>query len=101
MHPAISPAYKWRHYKADFLKHNRCTVDEFEAAYIAFQQRKPTIADYQKFAKKWGITIHSDPGIPVDLQAVLSVNIAAIKVMAETYEESLAAIENILSIKND
>lgn len=95
----LSPEYRWRRYKADFLRHNRCTVDQFEADYVAFQERKPTIADYRKFARKYGITIHSDPYIPSDLQAVLCVNIAVIKVMAETYEESRTAVENILSSK--
>lgn len=93
----LSSAYAWRKYKADFLRHNRCTVDEFETDYIAFQERKPTINDYRQFASKYGISIIAAPNIPADIQVVLSVNISAMKVMAETYDESLAAVYDILA----
>lgn len=96
----LSPEYRWRQYKADFLRYNRCTVQEFEAAYIAFMESKPDTKAYLRFARKYGITIIPDPNIPADGQALLCVNIAALKVMAETYEESRVAIENILSGHN-
>ena len=88
---------KWLKYKTDFLKANRCTVDEFERAYIAFQQRKPDEKAYRQFARKYHITIHPNPHIPKEIQAVLSVNIAAIKVMAESHYEAESAIAEILS----
>lgn len=95
-----SPAYEWRKYKTDFLRVNRCTANEFEQAYIVFQAGNPSIDDYHKFAKKYGITIMPHDQLPAYLQVVLCVNISAIKVMAKTYEESLAALNDILdSIK--
>lgn len=92
----LSREYRWRKYKSDFLLANHCTDQEFHDAYVAFMEGKPDTAAYQKFARKYHITIHSDPNIPADAQVVLSVNIAAIKVMAQTYEESIAAMEDIL-----
>ena len=94
----LSPEFNWRKYKADFLRANRCTVQQFEAAYITFMEGKPDTAAYRKFARKYGITIFPDPNIPADGQALLCVNIAALKVLAETYEESRTAIENILNV---
>ncbi len=90
-----SPEYHWRKYKTDFLRANRCTDQEFTAAYLAFMDSKPDVAAYRKFARKYRITIISDPYIPADGQVILSVNIAAIKVMAQTYEESIEAVRGI------
>ena len=95
----LSPEFNWRKYKSDFLNHNHCTVDEFEADYIVFMATNPDTTAYRRFARKYGITIHTDPNIPIDGQVLLSVNIAAIKVMAETYEESIAAINDILNVQ--
>lgn len=89
----------WNKYKADFLQANHCTVDEFEAAYIAFMDSKPNTKDYRQFARKYGITIVPEPSLPVDVRVGLSVNISAIKIMAKTYAESLAAIEEMLTAK--
>lgn len=91
----LSPEYRWRKYKTDFLRANRCTEQEFVAAYIAFMEGKPNMAAYRKFARKYGITIHPDPYIDADTQVVLSVSISAIKVMAQTYAESIAAVNEI------
>lgn len=91
-----SPEYRWRKYKEDFLRANRCTEQEFEDAYGAFMESKPNVAAYRKFARKYRITIHPDPNIPADGQVILSVNIAAIKVMARTYAESIAAVSAII-----
>lgn len=97
-----SPEYRWRKYKTDFLRANRCTEQEFTAAYIAFMEGEPDVATYRKFARKYRITIHADPYIPADTQVILSVNISAIKVMAQTYEESIAAVREITgSMPND
>lgn len=87
----------WCKYKSDFLRANRCTDREFEADYIAFMQGKPNAKAYRMFARKYGITVHRDPYIHQDAQVVLSVNISAIKVMAKTFQESEAAIEEILT----
>jgi hypothetical protein len=98
----LSPEYRWRKYKTDFLRANRCTEAEFERIYIAFQESKPNAAAYRKFARKYHITIHRDPNIPADMQVVLSVNISVIKVLAQTYAESIAAVEDISKgIPND
>jgi hypothetical protein len=91
-----SDEYMWRKYKAAFLLINRCTAQEFHDAYIAFMEDKPDVAAYRKFARRYHITVHPDARLPVDLQVILSVNIAAIKVMADTYAELLEAIEDIL-----
>lgn len=88
---------KWRKYKADFLKANRCTADEFEQAYIAFMESKPNTKAYRHFARKYSITIHPEPRLPEDLQVILSINISAMKVMAKTFEESTQAIEEIIA----
>lgn len=98
----VSPAYNWRKYKEDFLRANHCTDQQFHDAYVAFMEGNPGIKDYQKFARRYHITIHASADIPADMQVVLSVNISAIKVMALTYEESLEAINEILgSVPND
>lgn len=87
---------KWRKYKSDFLRANRCTVDEFERDYIAFQEAKPNQKVYRQFARKYNITIHPDPNIPADLQVVLCVNTAAVKVMAQSEREAYHAIADII-----
>lgn len=91
----LSPEYRWRKYKTDFLRANRCTEQEFINAYVTFMESKPDVAAFRKFARKYRITIHPDPNIPVDAQVIFSVNIAAIKVMAQTYEESIEAVRKI------
>lgn len=98
-----SPAYRWKRYKSDFLRANRCTVQEFGENYVAFigsQIENPDTKAYLKFADKYGISIIPDANIPYELQVVLSVNIAAVKVMADTYEESIAVINDILGEMN-
>ena len=87
----------WNKYKADFLQENHCTVDEFEAAYIAFMDSKPNTKDYRHFARKWGIAIIPEPRLPVDFQITMSVTISAIKVMAKTFEECETAMRDILA----
>lgn len=88
----------WRKYKSDFLLANHCTVDEFEAAYIAFMESKPNTKAYRQFARKYSITILPEPNLPEDVRVGLSVHISAIKVMAKTFAESIAAVEEILSV---
>lgn len=87
----------WRRYKAAFLKANHCTDVEFERAYVAFMQTKPSISDYWTFAQQYSIDIYPEPNLPEDVRIVLSVSISAIKVMSRTFEESLAAIKDILT----
>lgn len=86
----------WLKYKSEFLKANHCTVKQFEAAYIKFIKSNPNTADYRQFALKWGITIIHDPNIPERGQALFSVNISAMKIMAKTFEESEDAIRSIV-----
>lgn len=87
---------KWRQYKADFCRANRCTDQQFHDAYVQFMEGKPDLAAYQRFARKWRIRIISDRNIPYQTQVVLCVNISAMKVMAKTEVEARAAIEEIL-----
>jgi hypothetical protein len=90
-------AFKWRQYKADFLKANRCTDDEFEQAYIIFMESDPDEKAYRQFARKWQIRIIPEPNLPSMLQCVLSVNVSAMKVMAKTHLEAENAIAELLS----
>lgn len=87
---------RWQQYKRSFLKSNHCTAQKFHDAYVSFMEGNPDITTYRQFARQYQITIHHDPNIPPDMQVVLSVNIAAIKVMSQTYEESILAIKDIL-----
>lgn len=87
----------WRKYKSDFLRANRCTASQFEAAYIRFAEGNPDTQDYQRFARKYGITIISDPDIPETTRAVLAVTISAMKVMAKTFGEAETAVRRILA----
>lgn len=83
-------------YRQVFLKKNKCTADEFERAYVQFMDSNPTPANYRTFAERWGITIH--PGMnDKDTEAILSVNIAAIKVMAESEDEAYTVIRRIMA----
>ena len=91
----------WRQYKSDFLRANHCTAQEFESAYVAFAENKPDLAAYQRFARKWKIRIIPEPRLPYQTQVVLSVNIAAIKVMAETETEARLAVEGIVGKRKD
>jgi len=95
--PRNQEAARWQQYKTDFLRANHCTEQEFHDNYVAFMEGNPTPQNYREFADKYQIRIHPDPNIPSDMQAVLSVNIAAIKVMARSYAESLAAVKSIIS----
>ncbi len=88
---------KWQRYKNDFLRVNKCTVDEFERDYIGFMETKPNTKAYRHFARKYSIIVHPDPRIPDDVQLVLCVNIAAIKVMAETHTQAENLVTEILS----
>lgn len=94
----LSREYRWRKYKADFLRANRCTADEFEQAYIAFMEGKPDTKAFRQFARKWQIAIHPEPRLPEHVQVLFSVNISAIKVMAKTFAESEAALADILGM---
>jgi len=87
---------KWRKYKADFLRANHCTAQEFHDAYVAFMESNPNDKAYRQFARKYSITIHPEPRLPEHLQLVFSVNISAMKVMAETFEESESAFQEII-----
>lgn len=82
-------------YKNDFLAANQCTVRVFEHAYIKFMRGVPDEQAHRAFARRWGITIHAGLGSPRH-EAALSVNIAAIKVLAESEAEANAAIREIL-----
>lgn len=82
-------------YKRDFLKANRVTQRQFELKYAAFMKSKPDEQAYRDFAKKWNITIHRGLGLGYT-EAVLSVQIAAIKVLAASEIEAQTFIEEIL-----
>jgi hypothetical protein len=82
-------------YKKNFLRTHRTTARAFELKYIQFMESNPDEQAYRAFAKRWLITIHKGLG-DSKTEAVLSVNIAAIKVMADTEAEARASIENIL-----
>jgi hypothetical protein len=82
-------------YKRDFLKANRVTARQFELKYIAFMESNPDEQAYRAFAQKWNITIHRGLGDP-ESEALLSVNIAAIKVLSENEDEARAKINEIL-----
>jgi hypothetical protein len=82
-------------YKRDFLKANRVTVRQFQLKYIQFMESEPDEAAYRAFAKKWNINIY--PGLgDSKAEAILSVNIAAIKVLSETEIEAHTEIMAIL-----
>lgn len=82
-------------YKRDFLKANRVTVRQFQLKYIAFMESNPDEQAYRDFAKKWNIKIY--PGLGDSKgEAVLSVNIAALKVLAETELEAYESVKRIL-----
>lgn len=93
----INSEAKWQQYKTDFLRANKCTVDEFERAYIEFQSAKPDVKAYRLFARRWQITIIHEPALPEDLRVRLCVDISAIKVMAKTHAESEQAVASIIS----
>lgn len=90
-----TPESRWRQYKTDFLRRNRCTEQEFNDAYVSFMENAPKESDYREFARAWQITIHYDTSISLAMQVFFSVNIAAIKVLARTYDESVGAMEAI------
>lgn len=92
----MSRENEWRKYKNDFLRSNRCTAEQFEREYVAFMKTRPTTSGYESFARKYQITIHPEPSLPRGLRTVLSVNIAAIKVMAKTHDEAEGAIRKLL-----
>lgn len=82
-------------YKKDFLKANQVTARQFQLKYIAFMESNPNEAAYREFAKKWNITIH--PGLgDSKSEAVFCVQIAALKVLAETELEAYESIKRIL-----
>jgi len=91
---------RWKQYKQDFLRANRCTPEQFESAYIAFVESSPDAAAYRKFARKWHITIIPETSLPELTRLIFSVNVSAIKVMAKTYQESVDAIEKIIDVEN-
>lgn len=92
-----TPAMKLRQYQADFLRANKCTVDEFEREYIAFMETKPDTRAYRLFARKYQIRIIHHPTLPESIQVMLCVNIAAIKILAKDHIESERAIREITS----
>ena len=82
-------------YKRDFLKANRVTTRQFELKYAAFMESEPDEQAYREFAKRWNITIH--PGLGhTHTEAVLSVQIAVVKVLASSDAEAQVFIEEIL-----
>lgn len=88
-------------YREDFCKHNDCTPAEFEVAYIAFMQTDPQPRHYRRFARKWGIPIYRAPGPGGrNAEAALSVNVAAIKVLAASNAKAAEAIQYMLSSIN-
>ena len=82
-------------YKRDFLKANRVTQRQFELKYVAFMESEPDEAAYREFAKKWNINIYPGLGSPSH-EVVLSVQIAVLKVLAETELEAYESIKRIL-----
>lgn len=82
-------------YRAKFCRRNKCTPKQFETAFVKFMKTNPDEKRIREFARKWGITIHSGLG-DSKTEAILSVNIAAIKVMARNESEASAAIREIL-----
>jgi hypothetical protein len=82
-------------YKRDFLKANRVTVRQFELKYAAFMESEPDEQAYRDFAKRWNIAIHRGLG-HTHTEAVLSVQIAVIKVLAASDIEAHEFIEEIL-----
>jgi hypothetical protein len=87
----------WRKYKSDFLRANRCTEQEFHDAFVEFMETEPDTKAFRQFARKYHITIHPEPRLPEHLQVVLSVNIAAVKVMAQSEREAYHAIADIVA----
>lgn len=83
-------------YQRDFLRFNKLTQDQFERIYIAFMKTNPDEEAYRKFAAKHSIRIFEDAAIPVDMQVVLSVNIAVVKVLAKSEAQAIAAINEIV-----
>lgn len=84
-------------YQRDFLRHNKLSQDQFERIYIAFMQTNPDEAAYRKFAGKYSIRIFEDAAIPPDMQVVLSVNIAVMKVLAKTEAQAIGAVNDTLN----
>lgn len=82
-------------YKRDFLKANRVTQRQFELKYVAFIEGDPDEQAYRDFAKRWNINIYPGLGSPSH-EAVLSVNIAVIKVLADNETEAAESVGRIL-----
>lgn len=85
-------------YKRDFLKANRVMARQFELKYTAWMEQhnlQPSEQEYRDFAKKWNITIY--PGLgDSKSEAVFCVQIAVLKVLAETELEAYESIKRIL-----
>ena len=82
-------------YKRDFLKANRVSQRQFELKYVAFIESDPDEQAYRDFAKRWNINIYPGLGSPSH-EAVLSVNIAVIKVLADNETEASESVGRIL-----
>lgn len=92
MNQNSNPAMK---YKRDFLKANRVTARQFELKYVAFMESNPDEQAYRDFAEHWNIAIY--PGLGDSKgEALLSVNIAVLKVLAETELEAYESVKRIL-----
>lgn len=91
-----TPAMRLRQYQADFLRANKCTVDEFERDYIAFMAKKPDTKAYRLFARKYQIRIIHDPVLPEHLRVVICISTAVIKVLARDHIEANQAIKEMI-----
>jgi hypothetical protein len=56
---------KFQKYKADFLKRNNCTVEEFGQAWDALLTSKPDDRAFRQFARQWHIPVYGITGMPM------------------------------------
>ena len=91
----MNTIYHAMKYKRDFLKANRVTARQFQLKYVAFMESNPDEQAYRDFAKRWNIKIYPGLGAP-NVEAVLSVNIAVIKVLADNEDDAKDSIARIL-----
>jgi len=92
----------WKRFKDSFLQQNRCTVDQFEQAWLKFMaqhENQPDTRAYRLFARKWSIPILHDPMIPEESRVVICVTVAVIKVLADTEQAARAAVDEIMDGK--
>jgi hypothetical protein len=56
---------KFQKYKADFLKRNNCTTEEFGQAWDALMKSNPDDAAFRRFAREWSIPVYGITGMPM------------------------------------